>query len=287
MHIAVLGMGRMGQALARRLLGGGHSVVVWNRSPGKADEVVAAGATEAGSVAEAVKAAEVVITSLTADEAVRAVAFGEGGLRAAIGAEAVYADASTVSPAMSEELAAAFPRFVALPILGPPAGVESGKAVYLAGGDPSAVERLEPILATLADTVRRYDTPAKAGHAKLASNLMLLAEVAALAEAITVARSGGLTDDQIRVLLGEGAMLAPGVKNRFEGVLHGEMEAWWSAALGAKDARLAAEAATAAGVDLPLARTVQGLYDEAAAAGTEDDDIVAVARRYRPPRSGG
>jgi 3-hydroxyisobutyrate dehydrogenase len=287
MHIAVLGMGRMGQALARRLLGGGHSVVVWNRSPGKADEVVAAGATEAGSVAEAVKAAEVVITSLTADEAVRAVAFGEGGLRAAIGAEAVYADASTVSPAMSEELAAAFPRFVALPILGPPAGVESGKAVYLAGGDPSAVERLEPILATLADTVRRYDTPAKAGHAKLASNLMLLAEVAALAEAITVARSGGLTDDQIRVLLGEGAMLAPGVKNRFEGVLHGEMEAWWSAALGAKDARLAAEAAAAAGVDLPLARTVQGLYDEAAAAGTEDDDIVAVARRYRPPRSGG
>lgn len=287
MDVAVLGMGRMGQALARRLLGGGHRVAVWNRTPGKAEEVVAAGATEAESVAGAVKAAEAVITSLTADEAVRAVALGDGGLRGAIGADAVYADASTVSPAMSEELAAAFPRFVALPILGPPAGVESGKAVYLAGGDPAAVEALRPVLTTLTGTVRRYDTPAKAGHAKLASNLLLLAEVAALAEAMAVARSGGLTDDDIRALLGESPMLGPGVKNRFEGVLQGEMEAWWTAALGAKDARLAAEAGAGAGVDLPLARTVQGLYDEAAAAGTEDDDIVAVARRYRPPRSGG
>ncbi|HEV7536075.1 MAG TPA: NAD(P)-binding domain-containing protein, partial [Acidimicrobiia bacterium] len=203
MDIAVLGMGRMGQALAKRLAGGGHRVVVWNRTAGKADEAVAAGATEAGSVADAAKGAAVVITSLSADEAVRTVALGEGGLREAIGADAVYADASTVSPAMSEELAGAFPHFVALPILGPPGGVESGKAVYLAGGDPAAVERLEPVLATLTETVRRYDTAGKAMSAKLASNLMLLAEVAALAEAFAVARSGGLTDDQLRELLGE------------------------------------------------------------------------------------
>src|SRR5581483_1539947 len=235
--------------------------------------------------AEAVDGAEVVITSLSDDEAVEAVALGEGGVRSAIGADAVLADASTVSPAMSEKLAAAFGRFVALPILGPPAGVESGKAVYLAGGDPAAVEALRPVLATLTGTVRRYDTPAKAGHAKLASNLLLLAEVAALAEAVAVAHSGGLTDDDIRALLGQSPMLAPGVKNRFEGVLAGEMEPWWSAALGAKDARLAAEAGTAAGVDLPLARRVHGLYDEAAA-GAAGEDIVAVARRYRRGGSG-
>jgi 3-hydroxyisobutyrate dehydrogenase len=281
MDIAVLGMGRMGQALAKRLLGGGHRVVVWNRTPGRAEEVVAAGATEAESVADAVKAAGAVITSLTADEAVRSVALGEGGLRAALGAEAVYADASTVSPAMSGELAAAFRRFVAMPILGPPAGVESGTAVYLAGGDPAAVERLEPVLAALGETVRRYDTAGKAMSAKLASNLLLLAGVAALAEAVAVARSGGVTDGQIRELLGESAMVAPGVRNRFEGVLAGDMEPWWSTALGAKDARLAAEAAAGAGVELPLARTVHGLYDEVATAGAGDDDIVAVARRYR------
>ena len=310
MDVTVLGMGRMGQALARRLLAGGHRVVVWNRTPGKAEGVLAAGATEASSVAEAAKGAEVVITSLSADDAVRTVAFGGdgggggggggdggggrgdgggggGGLRAVLGADAVYADASTVSPAMSEELAAAFPRFVALPILGPPAGVESGKAVYLAGGDPGAVAALEPVLATLTETVRRYDSAGKAASAKLASNLLLLAGLAALAEAFTVARAGGVTDDQIRELLGESAMVAPGVKNRFEGLLAAGMEPWWSTTLGAKDARLAAEAAAAAGIDLPLARTVQALYDRAAQAGAGDDDIVAVARLYRPATSGG
>jgi len=285
MDIAVLGMGRMGQAVAKRLLGGGHSVVVWNRSPGKADDLVAAGAKEAGSIAEAVDGADVVVTSLSNDEAVETVALGDGGVRSAIGANAVYADASTVSPAMSERLASAFPRFVALPILGAPAAVEAGKATYLAGGDPAVVGRLHPVLATLSDTVRRYDTPAKAGNAKLASNLMLLAAVAALAEAMAVARTGGLTDDQIRALLGDSPMLAPGVKNRFEGVLTGEMEAWWTTALGAKDAGLAAAAARAAGVELPLAELLEALYRRAADSGAADEDIIAVADGYHPDRS--
>jgi len=281
MDIAVLGMGRMGRAVAGRLLGGGHSVVVWNRSKGRADDVVAAGAREAGSVVDAVDGAEIVVTSLTNDDAVRDVALGDQGVRAAIRPDAVYADASTVSPDMSEQLAASFPQFVAMPILGAPAAVEAGKATYLAGGDPAVVARLEPMLVTLSDTVRRYDTAAKAGSAKLASNLMLLAAVAGLAEAMAVARSGGLTDDQLRELLGQSAMLAPGLKNRFEGVLTGDIDPWWSTALGAKDAGLAVEAAKAAGVDLPLARLLEELYRDAAGAGGGDDDIVAVAARYR------
>jgi 3-hydroxyisobutyrate dehydrogenase len=280
MDIAVLGMGRMGQAVATRLLGGGHNVVVWNRSPGKAGKVVAAGGWEAHSIAEAVSGREVVVTSLANDDAVREVVLGEGGIRSAIGPEAVYADCSTVSPTLGTELGQSFPLFVALPILGSPAAVEAGQATYLTGGDPAVVARLEPMLATLSDKVRRYDTPAKAAGGKLANNLMLLAEIVALAEAITVARAGGLSDDEIRELLGQSPMLPPGLKNRFEGVLTGEQDPWWSTALGAKDARLAVEAA---GTDLPLAEVVEGLYREAATSG-EDDDIVAVAARYRSPR---
>ena len=283
MDVAVLGMGRMGRAVARRLLDGGHSVVVWNRSKGRADELLSAGAGQAGSIADAVEGAEVVVTSLANDDAVREVALGDGGIRSAIGSDAVYADASTVSPALSEELAAAFPQFVAMPILGAPTAVENGNATYLAGGGPAVVARLEPLLATLSETVHRYDTPGRAGSAKLASNLMLLAGVAALAEAIAVARAGGLSDDQVRELLGQSPMLPPGVKNRFEGVLTGELEPWWSTELGAKDAGLAVEAARRAGVDLPLAQRVEELYGAVAAAASGDDDIIAVARRYRSP----
>src|SRR5258707_5575886 len=233
MDIAVLGMGRMGQAVARRLLSGGHDVIVWNRTPGRAGKVVAQGGWEAHSIAEAVSGREVVVTSLANDDAVRAVALGEGGIRSAIGPDAVYAACSTVAPALTTELATHFPRFVALPILGSPAAVEAGQATDLAGGDPAVVARLEPMLAPLSDKVRRYDPPAKAASGKLANNLMLLAEVVALAEAIAVARSGGLSDEEIRELLGQSPMLAPGVRNRFEGVLTGDQEPWWSTVLGA------------------------------------------------------
>jgi 3-hydroxyisobutyrate dehydrogenase-like beta-hydroxyacid dehydrogenase len=281
MQIAVLGMGRMGRALAGRLLGGRHSVVVWNRSKGKADEVLSAGGREAGSIADAVEGAEVVITSLSDDDAVRAVALRAGGIRSTLGPDAVYADASTVSPFLGEELAAEFGRFVSMPILGAPAAVESGQASYLIGGAPATAERLEPLLATLSDTVRRYDTPAKAIDAKLASNLLLLTELAALAEAFAVARAGGLTDDELRDLFGTSPMLPPGLENRFEGLLTGRMDPWFAPSLGAKDAGLAVAAATATGITLPLTETARQLYRDTAVTAGDDTDIVAISRRYR------
>jgi 3-hydroxyisobutyrate dehydrogenase-like beta-hydroxyacid dehydrogenase len=279
MNVAVLGMGRMGQALTGRLLGGGQRVTVWNRSKGKAGEVVSAGAREAASIAEAVDAADVVMTSLANDDAVRAVAFG--ALRSSIGEATVYVDASTVSPWLGGELGEAFARFVALPIVGSPAAVSSGHAVLLAGGDSAVVDRLGPVLSSLSNTIRRYDTAPLALTAKLTNNLLLLAEVVALAEAMAVGRSGGLSDDQLRDLLGASPLLPPGLKNRFEAVLTGSVAGWWTAELGAKDAGLALDVARAAGVDLPAAEVVRQLYQRAASSGLDGDDIAGVTELYR------
>src|SRR4051794_16444851 len=111
MNVAVLGMGRMGRALTARLLEGGHRVTVWNRSKGKAGEVVSAGAREAGSVADSVNGVDVALTMLADDDAVAALAFG--ALRSSIGNATIYVDCSTVSPKLSGEIAEAFPRFLA------------------------------------------------------------------------------------------------------------------------------------------------------------------------------
>lgn len=281
MDVAVLGMGRMGRALAARLLEGGHRVAVWNRSPGKADDVVSAGAREAGSVAAAAEGVDVALTMLANDDAVRAVALGE--LPSALGEHASYVDCSTVSPALSAELTTAFPaRFAALPVLGGPAAVRSGQATYLVGGEGSVLERIEPLLASLSSKVRRYDTAPLAMTAKLATNLLLLSEIVALAESFAVGRSGGLSDDQLRELLGGNPMVA-GLMNRFEGVLSGSQEGWWTTVLGAKDAGLAVDIARVAGVELPAAQVVQKLYGTAAASGLDDADIAAVTRLYRDP----
>jgi 3-hydroxyisobutyrate dehydrogenase len=281
MDVAVLGMGRMGRAIAGRLLDGGHRVAVWNRSPGRAAEIVSAGGREAHSVPDALDGVEVVITMLANDDAVRAVAFGE--LRSSITEQTIHVDCSTVSPTLSAELAAALPtRFVALPVLGSPVAVRAGQAVYLAGGDGVLVDRLAPLLASLSSTVRRYDAAPLALTAKLASNLLLLSDVVALAESFAVGRSGGLTDDQLRELLGASPMVAPGLKNRFEGVLTGLQEAWWAPALGAKDAGLAIDIATGAEVELPGAAAVRRLYEKTAALDLDQADVATVSRLYGP-----
>jgi 3-hydroxyisobutyrate dehydrogenase len=278
-NVAVLGLGRMGRAIAGRLLDGGHRVAVWNRSQGKAGELVSAGAREAGTVGDAVAGADVVITILANDDAVRAVALGE--LRSAIGATTVYVDSSTVSPELSGELDAAFPWFVALPVVGSPVAVASGQAVFLAGGDPNVVESLKPVLASLSDTVRHFDSAPLALTAKLTNNLLLLSELVALAETFTVGRSGGLSDDQLRDLLANNPLLPAALRNRFEGVLTGSQDGWWSTVLGAKDAGLAIDIARGAGVALPSAEVIRELYERAASSGYHDADIAAVTELYR------
>lgn len=286
MDVAVLGMGRMGRALAARLLAGGHRVAVWNRSPGKAGEVVSAGAREAHSVADAVGGVDVALTLLANDDAVRAVAFGE--LRWSIGVKTIYVDCSTVSPKLSGELADAFPaRFLAMPVVGSPAAVRTGQAVFLAGGNAGMVDCLQPVLSSLSDTIRRYDTAPLAITAKLATNLLLLSEVVALAESFAVGRSGGLSDDQLRDLLGTSPVVAPGLTNRFEGVLTGSQQGWWTTVLGAKDAGLALDIAREADVELPAAQVVQQLYEKAASSGLDDADIATVTNLYRGPATTG
>ncbi len=275
MKVAVLGLGRMGQAIAGRLLEGGHEVAIWNRSPGRANALAERGAEVAGTLEQAASGAEVVLTCLSDDEAVRQLALGP--LRQAL-KTATYVDCSTVSPALSAELEGAFDRFVAAPILGAPKTVAAGQAVVLAGG--TGLEAAGPLLSALSSNVRRYERAAMATTAKVASNSLLLAGVVAVAEALAIGRGGGLDDAQLRELFGTSPLVAPALANRFEGIVTGELEGWWTSALGAKDARLAVAVAESAGLEVPSTDTVRRRYEEAVARGLGDEDIVAVARLY-------
>lgn len=279
MKIAVLGMGRMGQAFAGRLLDQGHELTVWNRTPGKAAELEREGAVEASSARDAVAGVEMAVTLLGDDQAVRDVAWGDEGIRSALPDGSVYVDCSTISPPLSDELDDAFPRFVAMPVLGSPSQVAAGQAMYLIGAREAVAAAVAPLFPGLSEKTFRYHRPSMASAAKVAVNLLLLDGVVALAESFAVGRAGGLSDDQLRELLGDSPMVAPGLKYRFEGVLTGEQEPIWTTVLGAKDAGLAVELAKTAGVDLPLTGTARDLYREAAA-GEEHADIAAVTRRY-------
>ena len=284
MRVAVLGMGRMGHALAERLLSGGHTLTVWNRTPGKADDLAGRGARQAATPAEAAAGNELSLTSLADDAAVRAVVTGRDGAAAGLG-DGVLGDASTVSTQTTVRLSeAAHGRFLATPILGAPATVLRAEATYLIGGPRQHYERARPAYRTLADdSHRRYvgEDPTVATTLKLISNYLLMTGIANLAEAVATAQAAGLKDALIRDYLGGLPLVAPGLRNRLDDLISGEHRGWFPTTLGAKDVRLAEELAQGHDLRLPLAEAVRRRYEEAAADGWDNADITAIVELVR------
>lgn len=282
MRVSVLGMGSMGHAVAERLLGGGHQVTVWNRSPGKAGDLVANGATEARTPDEAVAAGDAVLTSLSDDDAVRAILLPDGAARPAVGSRLVI-DCTTVSPDTTRALASAYPdHFVAAPILGAPAAVASGQAVYALGGPAELIARLDPVLSTLSSMlVVCGEDPAAATTVKVINNSLLLSGLVALAEAVATAQAAGLDDAFLLDLLPVSPLVAPALRNRLEDIVHGDHDGWFAMPLGAKDLDLFVSLASAAGLDVAVARTARAQYRRAADTGLADADVAGVVELVR------
>jgi 3-hydroxyisobutyrate dehydrogenase-like beta-hydroxyacid dehydrogenase len=290
MRLAVLGMGRMGRALAQRLLSGGHEITVWNRTPHKADDLVVKGVRSAATPAEAARIAEATFMSLADDNAVREVVSGPEGAAAGL-ADGVLVDASTVSPETSAHLARAVSgRFLAAPILGAPVAVVSGEAIYVIGGSYEIYERVRPAFEALTeDGHRRYvgEDPKLASALKLLSNHLLLSGIAILAETVATAQAIGLADELISDYFGHLPVVAPALCNRLDDIVAGDHKGWFPTRLGAKDLRLAEDLAHSCGVPLPLAEAVRRRYEQAAAEGWSDADIAAVVELVRRDRASG
>ena len=284
MRIAVLGLGHMGAAMAQRLMEAGHEVHVWNRTPGRAAGLVGLGAIEAHSTTEAVRDTSIVITSLADDAAVREVCLGPGGVAASLGSDALLGEASTVAPATSRAVASAMDgRFVDAPILGGPAAVLSGQAIVLMGGDDSNIDRVDPLLAAFSAQRLRCG-PAGAGvTVKVLANQLLLTQLTSVAEAVASAQANGVRDDLI-ALLGRSGLVPENLKNRWDDLVAGDHRGWFSMWLGRKDAQLALDLASGAGLDLAVARAVDQLFSQGIDAGLGDLDIAAVIEAVRARR---
>jgi 3-hydroxyisobutyrate dehydrogenase-like beta-hydroxyacid dehydrogenase len=284
MRLAVLGMGRMGHAVAERLHHEGHDVIVWNRTPHKADDLLAKGVREAITPRAAAEKAEGTFTSLADDAAVHSVVTGQDGVAAGLG-DGVLVDLSTVSPQTTTDLAKVVEgQMLASPILGAPAAVASGQAGYLIGGPREFYERLQPAYSALADDERRRylgEDATMATGLKLISNYLLMSGIATLAEAVAMAQAVGLPDDLVRDYLGQVPLVAPALRNRLDRIISGDHHGWFSTTLGAKDVQLAEDLARRHGVQLPLADAVKRRYEEAAAKGWADADITAVVETVR------
>jgi 3-hydroxyisobutyrate dehydrogenase-like beta-hydroxyacid dehydrogenase len=189
--IASLGLGRMGAAVAGRLLAAGHEVHVWNRTPDRAAPLVAAGARAAPTPAAAVRGAGVVIIMLTDAAAVTAVLSGPDGAEAGLAPGACLVQMSTIGPDEVRDLARRRPGLVDAPVAGSVAEAAAGELIILAGGPDEAIDRAAPVLTALG-TVRRCGGVGAGSALKLVLNTALVTAVAALADALAVADAAGV-----------------------------------------------------------------------------------------------
>ncbi len=288
MRLAVIGLGGMGRALAERLLGQGHPVTVWNRTPDRAAELAGGGAVGAATAVEAARGVDAVLLSLADDDAALSVTTGPEGIAGSLG-PAVLVDTSTVSPATSRREAAAVGarQMVAAPVLGAPSAVAAGAATYLLGGPRSTVEALEPLWDSLS-TSRHWcgEDPGTATTLKVVANYLLMSGVAAVSEAVAVAQSVGLDDHLLRQFLSQAPVVAPALHNRLDDVIDGDHQGWFAARLGAKDVGLFQGLARSGGLDPPLAEAVRARYVALEEIGLAEADIAAVVEVARRPGRG-
>jgi 3-hydroxyisobutyrate dehydrogenase-like beta-hydroxyacid dehydrogenase len=280
MDVGVIGLGGMGAGMATALLRAGHRVTVWNRSPEKAEALVAKGAIRAATPAECF-AGEAAFSMLADDRAVRE-AIVDHGLIERAPADFIHLSASTISVDLAQELEALHARagsgFLSVPVFGRPAVAEAGQLNVLVAGAPARIERAKPLLEAIGKAVWPVgEEPHKANVVKLAINFTLACAIEAMGEAFALARRWDIEPKLVADVMTGSLFEAPAYKVYAPIILNEAFdEPAFRLRLGLKDVREALKAAEAKAVPMPFASVVRDSLLEAMAHGWGEKDFAAL-----------
>ncbi|MDE0057666.1 MAG: NAD(P)-dependent oxidoreductase [Defluviicoccus sp.] len=284
MKVGFIGLGRMGQNMARRILEAGHDLKGYNRTYEKAEALAPAGATAVRSIADAVSDREVAITMLGGDDDLAQVVEGADGIAANLPRGAIHAGMGTHSVAMSRRAAAihrdAGQLYVAAPVLGRPDAAAAGELGIVAAGPPDALAACAPLFEAMGRRCfEAGEAPEAAASVKLANNFVLGCAIETMGEAFSLVRRYGVRPETLYDVLTDGVFACTAYK------VYGDIiakEDWdrvgMTAALGLKDANLALAAAEAELVPLPSANVWRDRLLGAIAHGDGERDWAVVAR---------
>ncbi len=284
-RIGFVGLGTMGAAMAGHLARSGHPLTVWNRSPGRVAELVAAGAVEAPDPARLAAASDVIVVCVSDTPDVEAVLFGSDGVAAGAPSGSLVIDCSTIAPAATRDFAIRLAErgidLVDAPVSGGSEGAQKATLTIFVGGAPAAVERARPILAHLGTTITHVG-PVGAGQAVKAVNQVILAGTyLGVAEGIVLALKAGLDVEQVVGALGGGAAQSWVLANRSGRMIANDYPLGFRVALHLKDLGIGLALADELGTDLPVTRLCAEIERSVVAAGHADEDISTVARVLR------
>ncbi|WP_223247648.1 NAD(P)-dependent oxidoreductase [Sulfuriferula multivorans] len=281
MKTGFIGLGKMGAGMASRLCQAGYELTVYNRSAERMQPLIAAGARAAKNIAE-VCDADVVFTMLANDAALSEVTLGPSGILEHLKPGAIHVSCSTVSVALSAQLAEAHREkqqgFIAAPVFGRPDAAAAGKLFMVAAGKPELIAKIQPLLDILGQrTFIVSDDPEKANLVKLSGNFLIATVIESLGEAMALVEKGGVDRHQYLDLLTSSIFNVPLYKNYGGMIADRHFEpAGFAAHLGQKDMRLVLAAAEDLKVPLPFASILRDRFLDLAAHGGDNLDWSAV-----------
>jgi 3-hydroxyisobutyrate dehydrogenase len=283
--VALLGLGIMGTGMAGRLLDAGYPLSVYNRNAGKAQALVARGATLAHSPRAAVAGASVVISMLSDVPVCRDVWLGRGEALVDAAPGTLLVESSTVTVDWIHELNRAAKErgcvLVDAPVTGSKAQAAAGQLLFLAGGSAEALGKIEPILRTMGRDVVHVGPVGSGARLKLINNFLSGVQTAALAEAISMIERSGLDLQKSLGVLTEGAPGSPIVKLLSGRMTARQYEPQFLLRLMAKDLRYAIAEADQQALDLDMGRAALRVFEHAITAGLGEDDMSAVVEQFR------
>ena len=265
--VAFLGLGVMGGPMAGHLQAAGHRVTVYNRTPARAAAwVTRYGGASAPTPREAAEGAEFMMACVGNDDDLRSVCLGPDGAFAGMAAGAVFVDHTTVSAAVTRELAAAAREagigYVDAPVSGGQAGAENGKLSVMCGGDQADFDRAAPVIAAYAKICRLMGPVGAGQMTKMCNQIAITGLVQALSESLAFAQRAGLDTAKVVEVISQGAAGSWQMENRHKTMAEGQFEHGFAVDWMRKDLAICLAAADETGASLPVTALVDQFYKE-------------------------
>ena len=284
MKVGFIGLGQMGSAMARNLIKAGHTLVVFNRTKSRAEDLRRVGATVVESTADTATEVDVLITMLADDRAIEEAVLGPGQALESLPQDAVHVGMSTISIALSKRLQAAhrerLQHYIAAPVFGRPEAAAEAKLFIVAAGPAQQIERCQTLFDAMGQKTFVVDeNPPSANVVKVTGNFLITVILEGLAEAFSLARKSGVDSQKFLEILTGSLFAAPIFKTYGAMIAAGKFEpVGFKLPLGFKDNRLVLAAAEESAVPMPIASLVHDRFVAALAQGLSESDWSAIAR---------
>ena len=286
-RVALIGLGLMGSGMARRLLGAGFPLAVWNRNPERAKALAAEGAHVAPTPRDAAARADVVLSMVADDAASRAVWLGDHGALAGATRGAVLVESSTLTVGwigqLFREVAARGCELLDAPVTGSKPHAASGELVFLVGGSAAALETARPALAAMSRAILHVGASGRGALLKLVNNFMCGVQAASLAEALALIERSGLDRAKSLELLTTGAPGSPLVKTLSARMTARDYTPNFLLRLMSKDLTYALAEGRKYGLALSTVASALEVVDQAVAAGNGEEDFSVLVEPLRRP----